>query len=404
MERLHFTLKAARVARGSGRASSESSASGNLEVLIEPQARGIGSAPIDVDTGRRRFRHDVGGRSCATSSSVIRCRTCEFPINDAGADSPAIVACGSIRRVGSARMIGGSVLMHSYYEKSARERIDAVVDAGSFREILPPQARMLSPHPAGARSSGRIRRRRDHGRGHAGGLPILDRGAGRRIHGRRGRASATAPSSSACCSGAVHDELAGVVLLLESGGCSLQEANAGLIAVSEVIRAILASRAAGVPGRRRHRRAVRVLRRHGHRGRVLHGDRHVGRRPAGPFGAGSDRDGARGRGIRFARPCARMAHRRRQASISCSATRQRWSTIPSTPSAARLPGAIRAGDRLDLDALEREQELLDARLATFRQCTDGEDDLATPGWPEPDRVPLLTATEFVAQARERRVR
>src|SRR5439155_2212614 len=38
-----------------------------------------------------------------------------------------------------------------------------------------------------------------------------------------------------------------VVLLLESGGVRLQEANAGLIGVSEVIRAILASRAAGVP-------------------------------------------------------------------------------------------------------------------------------------------------------------
>jgi acetyl-CoA carboxylase beta subunit len=46
---------------------------------------------------------------------------------------------------------------------------------------------------------------------------------------------------------AVQDKLAGVVLLLESGGVRLQEANAGLIAVSEVIRAILASRAAGVP-------------------------------------------------------------------------------------------------------------------------------------------------------------
>src|SRR4030095_835750 len=37
------------------------------------------------------------------------------------------------------------------------------------------------------------------------------------------------------------------VLLIESGGVRLQEANAGLIAVSEVIRAILAARADRLP-------------------------------------------------------------------------------------------------------------------------------------------------------------
>ena len=39
----------------------------------------------------------------------------------------------------------------------------------------------------------------------------------------------------------------GVVLLLDSGGVRLQEANAGLVAVSEVMRAVLETRAAGVP-------------------------------------------------------------------------------------------------------------------------------------------------------------
>jgi malonate decarboxylase beta subunit len=39
----------------------------------------------------------------------------------------------------------------------------------------------------------------------------------------------------------------GVLLLLDSGGVRLQEANAGLVAVSEVMRALLQARAAGVP-------------------------------------------------------------------------------------------------------------------------------------------------------------
>jgi malonate decarboxylase beta subunit len=37
-------------------------------------------------------------------------------------------------------------MKHSYYEASARERVGAVLDPLSFREILPPTARVVSPH------------------------------------------------------------------------------------------------------------------------------------------------------------------------------------------------------------------------------------------------------------------
>ena len=46
---------------------------------------------------------------------------------------------------------------------------------------------------------------------------------------------------------AVAERPAAVVLLLETGGVRLHEANAGLIAVSEVMRAVLDVRAAGIP-------------------------------------------------------------------------------------------------------------------------------------------------------------
>src|SRR5258708_5011880 len=46
---------------------------------------------------------------------------------------------------------------------------------------------------------------------------------------------------------ALRDRPAAVLLLAESGGVRLHEANAGLIAVSEVMRAVLDVRAAGVP-------------------------------------------------------------------------------------------------------------------------------------------------------------
>lgn len=46
---------------------------------------------------------------------------------------------------------------------------------------------------------------------------------------------------------AIDEQAHAVLLLLESGGVRLHEANAGLIAVSEVMRAILDVRAAGIP-------------------------------------------------------------------------------------------------------------------------------------------------------------
>ena len=33
-----------------------------------------------------------------------------------------------------------------YYEATARQRIDAILDAKSFRELLPPSERVVSPH------------------------------------------------------------------------------------------------------------------------------------------------------------------------------------------------------------------------------------------------------------------
>src|SRR6185369_13196013 len=46
---------------------------------------------------------------------------------------------------------------------------------------------------------------------------------------------------------AVRDKPAAVLLLIDSGGVRLHEANAGLIAISEIMRAVLDARAAGVP-------------------------------------------------------------------------------------------------------------------------------------------------------------
>src|SRR3954469_9161474 len=137
-------------------------------------------------------------------------------------------------------------MKRSYYEDSARERLLGLLDDGSFREILPPTERVVSPHlrqldtPA-AFDDGII-----VGGGTLDGNPVLVAaqeggfmgGAVGEVHGAK---------LTGLLERALDERPAAVLLLVESGGVRLHEANAGLIAVSEVMRAVLAVRAAGIP-------------------------------------------------------------------------------------------------------------------------------------------------------------
>ena len=134
----------------------------------------------------------------------------------------------------------------SYYEASSRERMAAFLDPGSFQEFLPPTDRVSSPHlrqldQPGAFDDGVI-----VGSGRLSGHPILAAaqegvfmgGAVGEVHGAKlvgllERALVTQPEA--------------VILLLETGGVRLHEANAGLVAVSEIMHAVLAVRTAGIP-------------------------------------------------------------------------------------------------------------------------------------------------------------
>jgi malonate decarboxylase beta subunit len=134
----------------------------------------------------------------------------------------------------------------SYLEANARERLAGLFDPGSFEEFLPPSARVVSPH------LGQL------------GLPVaFDDGVAVGCARLGGTQVFTAAQEGAFMGGAVGevhgaklvgllrravlDKPQAVVLLLESGGVRLHEANAGLVAVSEVMRAVLDVRAAGIP-------------------------------------------------------------------------------------------------------------------------------------------------------------
>jgi len=138
-------------------------------------------------------------------------------------------------------------LTGSWYEATARERITGLLDKGSFKEFTGPTAREVSPHlkmfdlPV-AFDDGII-----VGRGKVKDHPVLLAaqegrfmgGTFGEVHGaklvgllRYARDNPKAPRI--------------VLLLLDTGGVRLQEANVGELAVSEIIRALLEARAAGV--------------------------------------------------------------------------------------------------------------------------------------------------------------
>ncbi|TXT40856.1 MAG: malonate decarboxylase beta subunit [Comamonadaceae bacterium] len=133
----------------------------------------------------------------------------------------------------------------SFAESSARARVAHLLDAQSFHEILGPSERIVSPHLAllGVPSSfddGVV-----VGRGTLAGQPVLiaaqegafmGGGVGE-VHGAK---------LVGLFKRALRDKPAAVIVLAESGGVRLHEANAGLIAVSEVMRALLDARAQGI--------------------------------------------------------------------------------------------------------------------------------------------------------------
>jgi len=133
----------------------------------------------------------------------------------------------------------------SFAESTARERLHDLLDAGSFEEIVGPGARVVSPHLAllgvpSAFDDGVV-----VGRATLNSQPVLvaaQEGAfmgggvgevhGAKLVGLFQRALIEMPAA--------------VLVLAESGGVRLHEANAGLIAVSEVMRALLDVRAQGI--------------------------------------------------------------------------------------------------------------------------------------------------------------
>ena len=134
----------------------------------------------------------------------------------------------------------------SWYEASARARIDGLLDVGSFREFVGPEQRRMSPHlplfdlPR-AFDDGMV-----VGEGTLDGRPMLVAAQeGRFMGGAFGEVHGA--KLVGLLRAARERKPAALLILFDTGGVRLQEANAGETAIAEVMRAITEVRALGVP-------------------------------------------------------------------------------------------------------------------------------------------------------------
>ncbi len=138
---------------------------------------------------------------------------------------------------------------HDYYEAAARQRASGILDAGSFHEFLGPEHRTLSPHLAQFDLTGAFDDGLVIGTGTLNGATVYVAaqegrfmgGAFGEVHGAKFVGLLRAAVANAAAK-----KITAVLLMLDTGGVRLQEANAGELAISEVVRAIVQARLAGV--------------------------------------------------------------------------------------------------------------------------------------------------------------
>ncbi len=284
----------------------------------------------------------------------------------------------------------------SWYEASARKRVEALLDAGSFEEFIGPSERKMSPHlPLFA-----LPRAFDDGiivgKGTLDGMPVLAAaqegrfmgGAFGEIHGAK---------LVGLLRAALSVKPAALLILFDTGGVRLQEANAGETAIAETMRAITDLRAAGIP----------------------------------VIGLIGGRAGCYGGGGLIAGTCSRLAVSE-SGRISVSGpevietnkgaeefdSRDRalvWRTMGGkhrrltggadayvedsvTAFRAAALDLISQAPEFDLATLEAEQARLEARIARFGDCRDATEIWARLGINDPDAVPAMEDAAFIKTA------
>ncbi|WP_413990974.1 biotin-independent malonate decarboxylase subunit beta [Labrys okinawensis] len=131
----------------------------------------------------------------------------------------------------------------SWFEASARQRLAALTDPGSFAEIVGPEQREISPHLALFDLPEQFDDGMIIGRAKLGGTPVLVAAQeGRFMGGAFGEVHGAKLTGLLRAATALKRD---VLILFDTGGVRLQEANAGELAIAEIMRALVETRIAG---------------------------------------------------------------------------------------------------------------------------------------------------------------
>ncbi len=134
----------------------------------------------------------------------------------------------------------------SWYEASARARVQGLLDADSFEEFIGPEAREESPHLQIFDLPKQFDDGMIVGRGTLANQPVLVAAQeGRFMGGAFGEVHGAKLTGILRAARAAGDGVRAVLILFDTGGVRLQEANAGELAIAEIMRAMLELRATG---------------------------------------------------------------------------------------------------------------------------------------------------------------
>ncbi len=288
--------------------------------------------------------------------------------------------------------------MKSYLEATARERLAQLCDPGSVEEFLPPQARVVSPHLGQLDAPVAFDDGVVVGRALLAGQSVLVAaqegafmgGAVGEVHGAK---------LVGLLRRAIQEQARAVLLLLETGGVRLHEANAGLIAVSEVMRAVLEARDAGV--------AVVCL--VGGSNGCFGGMGIVARCTNAVIMSEEGRLAMSGpEVIETASGVEEFDSRDRALVWRTTGGKHRYllgdcqTIVPDQLSAFRdaaisaIDTASASGTALSLASLEQEHRLLQQRLQRFGAAADPLDIWSALGMENPSQLPMLQAEQFLA--------
>ena len=132
----------------------------------------------------------------------------------------------------------------SWYEASARTRVRLLLDAGSFEEFIGPEKREVSPHLKVFDLPEQFDDGIVVGRGRLEGSPVLVAAQeGRFMGGAFGEVHGAKLTGLLRAARALRQD---VLILFDTGGVRLQEANAGELAIAEIMRAVIELRRAGL--------------------------------------------------------------------------------------------------------------------------------------------------------------